>query len=123
MAGHCMPSRGWDVPPAHIHYMHKHTHTQHTLTQALIGIYISDLLLLHAAQASNIPMPTPSKLLPVVSPLKREWGTWRARLMNHPDQQFAEYVLTGIKEGFQIGFKQDITLVVTPQPPTNTPRW
>ena len=30
---------------------------------------------------------------------------WQELLATHPDQQFAQYILTGLKEGFRVGFQ------------------
>ena len=31
---------------------------------------------------------------------------WEARLEAHPDQEFHEYILWGIREGFRVGFRK-----------------
>ena len=33
-----------------------------------------------------------------------DWSTWAACLESHPDQEFAAYVVQGLKDGFRIGF-------------------
>ncbi len=44
----------------------------------------------------------PDELKRVESPLVV--SQWSSLLKDHPDKQFAQYVLTGIAEGFRIGF-------------------
>jgi hypothetical protein len=44
----------------------------------------------------------PPQLLSISTPLK--WETWAGALQSHPDQEFAAYVVEGLKEGFRIGF-------------------
>ncbi len=44
----------------------------------------------------------PDELKSVESPLVV--SQWSSLLKDHPDKQFAQYVLTGIAEGFRIGF-------------------
>ncbi len=39
----------------------------------------------------------------VVTPLRVQ--TWRHYLQQHPDKEFARYLLSGIEEGFRIGFR------------------
>ena len=33
-----------------------------------------------------------------------DWRTWSAKLSDHPDKRFSSYILSGIREGFRIGF-------------------
>ena len=49
----------------------------------------------------------PARTLPVdiksiVTPL--DWEVWDAKLAKHPDQQFRQYIVSGIRNGFRIGF-------------------
>ena len=41
------------------------------------------------------------RILPLNTPLKL--SSWKQRLISHPDQDFANYVLNGIEKGFSIG--------------------
>ena len=58
-------------------------------------------LLQHACRLSN-PMHIPKGLRQVDTPL--EWREWDRGLALHPDQQFRAYIVSGIREGSQIGF-------------------
>ena len=49
----------------------------------------------------------PARTLPVnirtiVTPL--DWEIWGAKLAKHPDQHFRQYIVSGIRNGFRIGF-------------------
>ena len=60
--------------------------------------YIGDLLKLDECRESGeVPRwevgPSPFKL-----------AQWESSLQLHPDQQFAAYIRTGLREGFRIGF-------------------
>ena len=44
----------------------------------------------------------PAEIQQIRTPLS--WQEWASRLSGHPDQQFAQYVLQGIAQGFHIGF-------------------
>ena len=48
------------------------------------------------------PTPLPEKLTKVTTPLKA--CVWRSELADHPDGEFADYLLEGIQHGFRIGF-------------------
>ena len=63
--------------------------------------YTSDLLWLDSCIAPQIQKLTPS-MGTIVSPL--HWGQWQAGLANHSDRAFANFVTTGIREGFHIGY-------------------
>ena len=41
-------------------------------------------------------------LAPIVTPM--HWQTWKLALTNHPDQEFADLVVSGVRDGFRIGF-------------------
>ena len=43
-------------------------------------------------------------LEPVCSPLRGHIRAWRAGLATHPDTRFVEYVVSGIRDGFRVGF-------------------
>lgn len=49
------------------------------------------------------------ELRQVRSPLHVE--AWTAALNNHPDQRFASYLISGLREGFHIGFNRESKLV------------
>ena len=34
-----------------------------------------------------------------------QWQAWERALRTHPDKQFTEYVVSGLREGFRVGFK------------------
>ena len=55
--------------------------------------------------SSSVPVTSFSPLVPVhlVSPL--QFSHFQAELCDHPDQTAAAYVLTGLREGFHIGFE------------------
>ncbi len=38
----------------------------------------------------------------VISPL--HWTSWAEGLAKHPDREFADYLVQGIRDGFRIGF-------------------
>ena len=48
------------------------------------------------------PTTTTPALAQIVIPLL--WQTWKLALNNHPNQDFADLVLSGIRNGFRIGF-------------------
>ena len=51
-----------------------------------------------------------SELNKVCPPLHVE--AWAASLHDHPDQRFASYLISGLHEGFRIGFNRDSKLVL-----------
>ncbi len=55
----------------------------------------------------------PEEYQTVVTPL--EWRTWDGRLQYHPDQNFRRYIVTGLKEGFQVGFQSGVVANVSAQ--------
>ena len=64
--------------------------------------YINDLLALDACRPQ---MPNAlSALNPVATPLHIE--AWTAALTNHLDAQFRRYIITGLTQGFRIGFNR-----------------
>ena len=63
--------------------------------------YTSDLKQLSGFPNSS-PIPLPAALHSITTPLNRDaWALW---LNHHPDQEFAQWVLSGITNGFRIGF-------------------
>ena len=71
--------------------------------------YTEDLLHLHAASVKWVQW-LPPELWVVESPLKQQWSAWAASLSTHPDKAFVTYVLTGIWNGFRIGWHNDCPL-------------
>ncbi len=83
------------------------------------GLYIHTTELLRLRDMSPvIPPLIPPELYIVNSPLRRKWGVWADALANHPDQDFADFILRGIWYGFRIGFNHEQNLV---QARRNTP--
>ena len=48
------------------------------------------------------PLPLPQQLIAEVSPLS--WEVWQECLTPHVEERFSEYIIRGIRDGFQIGF-------------------
>ena len=44
----------------------------------------------------------PERLCNIITPL--HIAQWEAMLENHPDREYVDYLLNGIKEGFRIGY-------------------
>ena len=63
--------------------------------------YTDDLRVLDSGRAPK-PTSLPLPMRAIVTPL--HWREWQASLRNHPDEFFANFVATGIKEGFRIGY-------------------
>ncbi len=51
-------------------------------------------------------LPCSSQLSKVNTPL--EAGQWESMLRDHPDREFAEYLVRGVREIFRIGFERDV---------------
>ena len=65
-------------------------------------LYTQDLLALD----SHRPLrDSPTSGAQYDSPLV--WEGWAQLLEHHPDRRFVEYILTGIRQGFRIGFNRD----------------
>ncbi len=64
--------------------------------------YMTDLRILESKVS---PWPCSPQLVQVNTPLKAD--KWESMLWDHPDQEFARYLVQGIKEGFHIGFDRD----------------
>ncbi len=64
--------------------------------------YMADLRILENKVS---PWPCSPQLAQVNTPLRA--GRWESMLQDHPDQEFARYLVRGIKEGFHIGFDRD----------------
>ena len=56
----------------------------------------------------NVPV-SPSTVPPILgsisTPLK--WEAWATELESHPDREYAQYIVAGIKQGFRIGFNYE----------------
>ena len=52
--------------------------------------------------------PLPQSAWRITTPLNS--GVWSAMLADHPDKQFANYILKGIEQGFRIGCHVDSPL-------------
>ena len=84
----------------------------HILTQARtthshpkgFNRYSTDLLTLNS-YSSPESQPIPACLTHITTPLKLE--AWDMCLRNHPDRTFASYILSGISQGFHIGFNHE----------------
>ena len=63
--------------------------------------YTEQLWALHRHRP-YLSRPVPPELTGCTSPLR--WQDWDTALADHPDRQFAEYVVCGIRHGFRIGF-------------------
>ena len=63
--------------------------------------YIRSLLTL-AARKNLQPTPLPPWLSDIVTPLTHDM--WAAAMQEYPDKLFKEYILSGIKNGFRVGF-------------------
>ena len=66
-------------------------------------LYTSDLLALDSCHPGGCPSRHPS-VTHIVTPLKL--SAWRVVLSEHPDIQFATYILNGIEHGFRVGFER-----------------
>ena len=62
---------------------------------------MSDLRAIDACRPAHTPV-IPAELGVVKSPLRA--SEWEEVLGNHPDREFARYIVTGIREGFRIGY-------------------
>ena len=67
--------------------------------------YTIDLLQLNYCTESR-PEILPTQALKIMTPLVT--SEWEALLANHPDRQLVRYLLTGITEGFRIGFQRGL---------------
>ena len=51
------------------------------------------------------PSTVPPILGSISTPLK--WEAWATELDSHPDREYAQYIVAGIKQGFRIGFNYE----------------
>ena len=65
--------------------------------------YIAQLLALDNKRPSAA-WSVPASIAGVSSPLSLNLREWQKRLLLHPDQEFAEYILGGLERGFRVGF-------------------
>ena len=77
------------------------TQTEMANTREGKCVYMEDLMALDTFRPTESP-PIDLSLVSSSPPLP--FGTWRGYMVNHPDSRFAEYILHGLSEGFQIGF-------------------
>ena len=54
---------------------------------------------------SEPPLKLQLSLSTIATPLNLQ--AWRTALSDHPDRQFASYILSGIENGFRVGFNCD----------------
>ena len=68
--------------------------------------YMSQLLALEACMLSAEPKgQMPAAVGHICTPLI--YHEWEKGLQNHPDKRFRDYILSGIRNGFRIGFDRD----------------
>ena len=63
--------------------------------------YLNDLLAIDSCRPI-MESPVTQDLGRIATPLKAD--RWEEALRSHPDRLFVKYILTGIREGFRIGF-------------------
>lgn len=75
--------------------------SMHAAGNLSLGVYryTSDLLALRAAVSPAIGLPSECSV--ITSPLKPD--VWESYLSTHPDRQFVEYLVDGIRRGFRVG--------------------
>ena len=71
-------------------------------------VYMADLLKLEACRNPQ-SQQIPRELCKISTPLK-VWQ-WAEMLSNHPDPQFTDYIVSGIENGFRVGFDYSSPLV------------
>lgn len=70
--------------------------------------YTADLLALDRTATKLLAGPGDPRLTAITTPLK--WNEWAKMLAHHPDRPFANYILSGISEGFRVGFNFRVKL-------------
>ena len=65
--------------------------------------YTAQLLQLDRRRLST-ERSVPAVIAGVSSPLSSNLHAWQERLRSHPDQDFATFILTGLEQGFRVGF-------------------
>lgn len=63
--------------------------------------YMEELKRLDNAHGASVPVVDP-RLSPIITPLNL--GAWSKCLEYHPDKAFVQYILTGVTQGFRVGF-------------------
>jgi hypothetical protein len=63
---------------------------------------MEDLLKLDSCRPTNSDHQLPQGLCGVTTPLN--WREWDSALATHPDQRFRNYIVSGIRYGFRLGF-------------------
>ena len=64
--------------------------------------YIDDLLALDACKPTLTTHTLPTSMQSISTPL--HWQTLDRKLATHPDQRFRDYITSGLRYGFHIGF-------------------
>ena len=70
--------------------------------------YTADLLTLDFCRPAPCQEHRVTELMEVTTPLRHE--AWAEALATHPDQALARYIVTGLREGFRIGFQRGFPL-------------
>ena len=73
--------------------------------------YSSQLAQLESHSPASPPF-LPTILLEITTPLRAQ--VWESELQDHPDPHFVSYVVSGIKQGFRIGFDRNSHLAPSP---------
>ena len=73
-----------------------------TLDETGRYIYMKSLRELDACRPID-PVAVPPQVQVIATPLRIE--SWRAELRQHPDQEFAQFLVRGLERGFRIGFR------------------
>ena len=71
-------------------------------------LYMNDLKMLksytlHPLSQSQVVMGD-SSWSTITSPLTEKWHNWEKLLDNHPDTEFTDLIIEGLKDGFHVGF-------------------
>ena len=67
--------------------------------------YMADLHALNSRIPSHRPSKLPESFSGIISPLKP--GVWEYHLQSLPDRECADYLVSGLKQGFRIGFNYE----------------
>ena len=86
---------------------HAHLHFQYLLFICHRGLLLHTQLI----DPGQPPPDDTTKGPLMTSPQSANIDNWRVHLTNHLDQRFAQYILCGIEQGFQIGFDHQCSLV------------
>ena len=63
---------------------------------------MKDLLALDSCRPPDSSHSLPQSLHTVSTPLP--WQAWDRKLASHPDQCFRKYIVSGLRDGFRVGF-------------------